>query len=654
MKRVLAIVLAWPSIASAGEADVLGPYEIEVDGYDFGDTAFQPVGLSGPVEMRARVYNPTALDEGPFPIVLVMHGRHGTCYDPENPLGTPGDGSFSGAFIEWPCSPGREEIPSFEGYDYLGQMLASHGMIIVSVSANGINGLDNESADFGMAARADLFNEHLLQWSAWNESGAEPFGDRFVGAVDFEHIGLVGHSRGGEGAASSAYFDQQDGAPNFIDAALLVAPTDVARFAIGNVALASVLPYCDGDVFDLAGVHYFDDARHAVPGDVAPKYAFSFDGSNHNFYNTVWTPGGFASGTSDDFAYMEEAFGPDAHCGIGQDTRLSPAQQQESLAAYAGAFFRVHLRGETDLDPVLRGDEIPAAAEVARPGVSYIGPDAAEARLDVNRLDAEASLTVNELGEAVEIEGAADYSLCGLADDFLNTDTYAHCVADPEIFMGFLSDGRQPHTPGLGQLRIAFEDGGAWTNHLPAGTDVSAFAFVQLRIAVDYESPLAMGGEVRLELTDAEGSSASVALTDALPFPPGNLRPVTPRKLLRGVRVPLAELGGIDLTDVASVSLRVEGAAALMVSELAFSDAVPDEGGSSSSGGESESSGEPASTSSTASTGEAGSTSEADSSGTSTTAPAGGGDDGCGCRSTPRSAAWWLLVVPALRRRRAS
>ena len=634
-----------PGVAVAAEPDEVGPYTPQVDAYDFGDEAFAPVLLSGEVEVRGVVYSPTELGEGPFPIVFVMHGRHPTCYDPDNPAGMDGDGSLAGGFFEWPCVPGRVPIPSHEGYASLGELLASHGIITVSVSANGINAFDNESEDAGAAARADLFNEHLIRWSAWNEGGESPFGGKFVGAIDLEHIGVVGHSRGGEGAAAWAAFDHQDGDPDFIDAALLLAPIDFSRWVVPNVALSVVLPYCDGDVVTLEGAHYFDDVRYAEAGDTAPKYIFTLAGTNHNYFNTIWTPDHFVAGAFDDWAWIEDFFAVDAACSPGADARLNEAEQRAAFEAYAAAFFRAHLQDDDAWHGVLRGDEVPASAAVADPRVAYHAPT----RLDVNPVDVDADLAVNALGEAVVSAGAPEYALCGHAEDPLFPMGWSHCVDQPGFVFGGYFDGRQPHVPGLGQLRIGMDQGGSWTNDLPEGTDVSGFTHVQVRLIPDTESALAATGPTTLmvELSDREGQTASVGATlDALP---GDLVPVLPRKLLQTVRVPLADFEDVDLTDLASVALRSDDAsAALLVSDLAFADEPPPDGGTGTTGGSGgeDDTGEPPPDST--STGAEPPPPDDGGTGGDTTGdgePAAGGEEGCGCRSGPGAPGWLLFLL---------
>ncbi|MBL4685934.1 MAG: hypothetical protein JKY37_15165 [Nannocystaceae bacterium] len=661
------LLAAIPTWAYAGEPDATGPFDVQTEGYDFGDEAFGPPGFGAATEMRAEVYSPTDLASGPFPLVVMMHGRHATCYNPDSPGGTLGDGSSGGGFGEWPCAPGHIPIPSYEGYAFAATTLASHGYIVVSVSADGINAADNNTLDGGADARGYLIVAHLTQWAEFATAGAEPFGDKYVGAVDLERIGVVGHSRGGEGAARAVLIDQANDGIIGIDAALLLAPVDFTRPTLSDVALGIVLPYCDGDVTDLQGAHYFDDARYAAPGDLTPKYIFTMYGMNHNFFNTVWSPSSFVAAAGDDFQNLTEIFessDPDCSPGPGS-SRLTESQQQGALVAYMAAFFRRHLGEEEEFDDVLRGNVTPAAAR-GPIFTTYQAPDDPTERLDVNALDDDVALQTNTLGETVTADGLKVYDLCGLEDANAIID---HCVDELGSIQGMVFDSRQPHTPGLGQLRIAFGPDARWTNTLPAGTDVSALQFVQLRAGVDFEGPgqAASAVEARLELTDTAGVSASVALsdyTDALQPAPGTLTPFLPKKILHGIRVPLVDFEGIDLSDLASVAVVFDGAPrGLLLSDLAFSDAViendpsgtgtggdtgADSGGAvdGSTGGDGDGDGNGADDLDATSGGAADGTGTAD--GTDTGDPGqGDGDDvGCACgQGGPRGGGTGLLVV---------
>ena len=164
-----------------------GPLAVTREEYNFGDTAFQPTDFPGPVELRASIHYPTVL-AGPYPVIVLLHGRHATCFKGGSQL------------LQWPCTTnGSQPIPSFQGYDYVAESLASNGYVVVSVSANGVNAVDNQVFDLGALARAELMQKHLDILNGFNTTGGVPFGTKFVGKFDLTRIGTMGHSRGGEG-----------------------------------------------------------------------------------------------------------------------------------------------------------------------------------------------------------------------------------------------------------------------------------------------------------------------------------------------------------------------------------------------------------------------------------------------------------------------
>jgi hypothetical protein len=676
MKRIaFAIALAAPATVHA-DPDDPGPYQVEVNEYAFGDAAFQPSTLPGVAEIRGVIHSPTSFADGPFPLVIVLHGRHATCYDPDG-----GGGLFDNVSQEWPCFGDHEPIPSYRGYDYWAAQLASHGYVVVSIGANGINANDGDADDGGASARAELVAAHLELWQAFVDT--DEYGTEFNGAVDLQNVGLLGHSRGGEGVATFAAQNAANGSPFGVDAVLLLAPTDFSRVVVTDVPLAVVLPYCDGDVVNLQGVHYFDDSRYAAAGDAAPKYVFAMGRSNHNFYNTVWSPGTFAlGGAFDDFEIVEFTFQSyDSHCSIGAGgPRLTEPEQQASFVAYANAFFRTHLGAETEWIDLLRGDaDPPPSAAPAYVRTSYMPPDGAQSRLVVNRIATDDSLATNDLGGAVQAEGLATYDVCGVGPGG-GLENFEHCVADPGTVDGEPYEGREPHVPGLAHLGLAFTGASSWVNELPAGTDASGFLWLQFRAGVDFEDDAAGDDPVdfTIALTDRAGVRAATTLqawSDGLALPPGELYPIVPKLMLHGFRVPLAafvdpEEGGnaaLDLADLASVELAFDaGTGAILFSDLAFVDPVPpppsgtDTGASSDSGEPPDTGNEPdggsASDDGSTSGAVADDTSDGSQDGTTSAMQGdGGGDDGCGCRTT--GAPWWGLVASLFvtrRRRRAT
>src|SRR3954463_14463528 len=150
--------------AQTPDPGTTGPYAVTREEYNYGNSAFRPTGFPISVELIASVHHPTDMTAGPFPLIIFLHGRHATCY------------SGSAATLRWPCLSTEQPIPSYKGYDYIALTLASNGYIDVSVSANGINAKDNQVADLGAQARAELIQRHLNQWKTFNTTGAAPFG----------------------------------------------------------------------------------------------------------------------------------------------------------------------------------------------------------------------------------------------------------------------------------------------------------------------------------------------------------------------------------------------------------------------------------------------------------------------------------------------
>ena len=570
---ILLTLTATPFEARYAPADpgAGGPLAVAVAEYTFGDTAFTTPALPGPIEVTGRVFYPSALAGGPYPLLVFLHGRHSTCYVGNEQGGT--------GFLEWPCTGPRQSIPSYRGYDYVASVLASHGYIVVSIGANGVNARDNQVFDLGAQARADLIQHHLDLWNTFNTSGAAPFGSTFVGKVDLTRVGTMGHSRGGEGVVRHYLHNASLGSPYGIKAVFPLAPVDFSRPVINNVPLSVLLPYCDGDVADLQGVHFYDDARYNVPGDTAPKHTVLVMGANHNFYNTTWTPEIFRPGAADDWDTFVQGGPSDPHCGrLPTSGRLTPEQQRGTGLAYMSAFFRTYVGGETQFQDLLAGDAAaPPSALTDAVFVSYHAADTAATRRDVNRLLTALNLSTNTLGGAVTQNGITPYELCGG-----EAPQPRHCLIGQSL-------ARQPHTTvsarssatrGLSQLQAGWSAPAAFFDNLvPFGMgDVTPFTAVQFRASVNFADTRNPGGlpqDLTVTLTDRTNHSATVRVGDvssSLFYPPGALAHV-PKVFLNTVRIPLDAFTGIDLTDVASVRLDFDRTAsgALLISDLAFS-----------------------------------------------------------------------------------
>ncbi|MGZ8629532.1 MAG: hypothetical protein ACXWZF_00990 [Actinomycetota bacterium] len=517
-----------------------GPYDVVRREYDLGDRAFRPTGLGGKVELRADVHHPVGLPDGPYPIVLFLHGNHSSCF-----RGNRSD-------YRWPCRDGWEPIPNHEGYDYLASRLASYGYVVVSVSGNGVNVLGNNVPDTGMRQRGELVEAHLDLWQTWSTVGGEPFGDRYVGQVDMSRVGTMGHSRGGEGVVWNVIVDRERATGYGIDAVLPLAPVDFTRETVNEVPLAVMLPYCDGDVSDLQGVHFFDDARYRVPGDPSPKQTITAFGANHNFFNTVWTPSFGYPGSFDD------SYG---RC----EGKLTAAQQRRVGAAYIVSYFRRYLGDETALDPIWTGSTPPPGIDAARALLAYLAPDLPTRRLDVDRFTHERSIRRSELGGQVTTAGLSFVGWCENSHE-------TPCVPGELAFF-------DAHLPGLARGVFGWSrPGGRVRFELGAGVDASVFDAVQLRTALNpgYRANDGVGRQdLTLILVDGAGNEVGVTAAEvgneSLRYPSG-LRRFAGHVLLQQLRFPLDRFAGVDLTNVARIVIRFDRTptGAIDIADLAF------------------------------------------------------------------------------------
>ncbi|WP_275292415.1 hypothetical protein [Amycolatopsis sp. La24] len=317
-----ALVLATVTIA-APQAGAETGQGVGVVEYSLGDQAFHDPTVSVPMELAAVVHYPRDLGGRPHPLIVQEHGSWWSCVDPI--AKTPGG--------DWPCPPGQRSLPSFRGYDYLGEKLAERGFIVVSISANAINA--HLLGDEGYYSRAHLVNKHLELWRdlARGEGPLARTLGRFRGHVDLSRVGTMGHSRGGKGVmwqASDKHTPEWPAGVR-IRAVVPLAPVyfnstedDNSDVLVTRVPFKVVVGTCDGAVRTV-GLQYVKDAEGRNP-DVS---SVTLTGANHNFFNTEWSPGKI--GGEDDAP---------ADC-VG---KLSPGQQRGDAVREIVSFFASRLR----------------------------------------------------------------------------------------------------------------------------------------------------------------------------------------------------------------------------------------------------------------------------------------------------------------------
>lgn len=322
-----------------------GPYEISTFTYGSGNDAWQPeygaavdvtseaVDASAYIKkwpvyrtvywgfnqralpLNGRVWTPmategeTADSSSRFPLVLIVHGNH------------------------------LMEDFSDDGYAYLGELLASRGFTAVSIDENFLNySAWTGIPDNDMKVRAWILLKHLQQIGAF---AAEP-GNPLYGRVDFDRIGLVGHSRGGQAVAMAADYKNwfasdtdliQSLASYRIEAVVAIAPTD--RKVDGKLTHLKDVSYLtlqgarDGDVSDFDGDRQYTRTSYS-PGSERFKASLYIGDANHSQFNSSW--GGR------DVSYPKGIL-------LTRNGMLSPAEQRSIAKVYISAFFEETLQG---------------------------------------------------------------------------------------------------------------------------------------------------------------------------------------------------------------------------------------------------------------------------------------------------------------------
>ncbi|WP_339666204.1 hypothetical protein [Maribacter arcticus] len=266
--------------------------------------------------LNGRVYMPEG--EGPFPLTLIVHGNH--------------------SMIDY----------SDDGYGYLGNLLASRGIIAVSVDENFLNA--HWSGDFmgkEMPARAWLLLKHLEQWNNWNSE----IDHELAGKIDMDNIMLVGHSRGGEAVSIAAAYNKLPYFPdeakekfNFnynIKGVVALAPTDYRynrQIILKDINFLSIQGSYDSDEVSFWGMRpyrrmQFTDSITSFKSGVYIHHA------NHGQFNSTW-------GNAD--------FGAPSKWLLNLDPLLEEEQQQETAKVFVSAFAEATLKNKQEYSAIFK------------------------------------------------------------------------------------------------------------------------------------------------------------------------------------------------------------------------------------------------------------------------------------------------------------
>lgn len=216
------------------------------------------------VPITGRIWYPEGLTD--CPVMFIAHGNH----------------DFS--------------VPSYLGYDYLGEYLASNGYVVVSVDENLLNGLGDEND-----ARAILLLENI---KAILKENAEE-GSSIYELIDSDKIAIAGHSRGGEMVATAYLFNDlevypDDGNIKFdyhfnISSIIAIAPTVDQYMPAEHAVEIKDVNYLlihgsnDQDVSIMMGEKQYNNIYFSENSEETYlKSSVYIMGANHGQFNTTW------------------------------------------------------------------------------------------------------------------------------------------------------------------------------------------------------------------------------------------------------------------------------------------------------------------------------------------------------------------------------
>jgi len=270
--------------------------------------------------LNARVWYPAG--PGPFPLVLIVHGNHDMA-------------EFSDP-----------------GYAYLGELLASRGFIMASIDENFLNSGLFMDPPKQQPVRGWLLLEHLKLWHKWNTSSGNPF----FGKVDLQNVALMGHSRGGEAAATAVLFNKlsyypDDATIQFhygfpIKSVVAIAPPDGQYKPAGEWRIIQDVNYFtiqganDADVSSFQGSRQWDHVHYTGAGAYFKAELF-IGRANHGQFNTAW--GRSDVGSPDDWF-------------LNLHPLLSGEDQRRIAKTYISAFLEATLHDRSEYVPLFEND----------------------------------------------------------------------------------------------------------------------------------------------------------------------------------------------------------------------------------------------------------------------------------------------------------
>ena len=397
----------------------------------------------------------------------------------------------------------------YQNYTYLLNHWARNGFIAASIHLN---------VNMAGEGRASVLFRHI-----------QILKNMFAGHIQ-DKIGIMGHSRGGEGVVSAARMNQSLSPKHGIEAIISLGPTD--QYTNETMTGAWATPYLvmhgamDGDVATpgYMGFSLYDRASGA------PKTMAWLYGATHNRFNEV---------------------GPDVDLhwkrGAADYPKIMNATTHRTVAlAYMTGFFRWQLYGANEYQGMFKGEWTPASVAQAEPSINKIYIQHRAASTSVVD-DFEQTPHNWQTGTNVSVDDS-------------NT-----LPVDPQEGALASLDSHSPHDTGGLLLR--------WDNQsdklvfTPTSTmNVSAYQAISFRVGQKVDSTHNTAGQKQdlyLTLTDAGNKSRSIRVDAFGDIPPQQKRALNQYTVtaLATIRIPLhvfqtevINTSKVDLTQIKTVA----------------------------------------------------------------------------------------------------
>ncbi|MCK5115544.1 MAG: hypothetical protein KAR44_03025 [Candidatus Aegiribacteria sp.] len=412
----------------------------------------------------------------------------------------------------------------YTSYDFLLEHFAKNGFIAASIDVRYFNG-SFDSHGMGGQGRAEALFPHL-----------NVINTKFGSNVQ-NNIGIMGHSRGGDAVVKAARINQQQALGHNINAVIALAPTD--QYGTEVLGGAWSKPY-----FVLYG---------SRDGDITGGIWVS----NYTVPQTGFAHYDRANGSRKSMCFVYRA----THNGFITDNHDAPwdgdaiadmepvTTQQAFTKAYMNAFYRWHLKNESQWTGMFAGEWTPGSVS-STGAIFYI----------------QYHDTTTKIVD--EFEGAVNWQASTIGGTVDHAGTLPVNPGEGKMSAAVIAglDQKSPHdTQGM---KIKWNNTGDKLVFTipPAHKNVSAYSVLSFRVTQKTDSadnPSNQTQNFRVALKDGSNNERAVRVSPfyVIPFPDHRPNHAHSKSAMLTVRIPLksyrivcAGLNKVDLDDIASLT----------------------------------------------------------------------------------------------------